>query len=495
MTKLNSLRSTLLSTSRVPDDVASILKSAGGKHAFSPKVPALAPFKVTEFREPFASSAACLFAMIRSDRCERAWLNDLDPDIYRFWTVMQKHHEGLMLELYALHDRFGLGSYEMFDLACQMVKSDNKIEAAAGFYVRNHLSRSGTNGKSGFNPSYPRDGRGIKRHLINYIPQFSAWLQRARITNLDYREVLDAPGENVFALLDPAYDVVGKTMYPFGDEDLAELAQRVRVSPHSCLVTVDDSPPNRVLFSDMSPIVRRYASSMGNHHSASELICANYTTPLYDIHARDIGVPPMPAHANDNPGLESDAPIEQVVAPKKRKSRVMFSSKTDQWFSPPALMEALYKAFDVEHFDLDPCSPPEGIATTKAARRFSLELGHDGLKLPWLGGLIYMNPPYGKQIPHWLKKAKAEVANGNARTIVGLLPVRTNTLWWHHHVANDARLQWMIRGRLRFGDAKWDAPFSSVLVCWGDIAPFERALDNGLEKSVPGYLIKTKENF
>lgn len=287
---------------RVPDHVASIQKSAGGKHEFSRKVPALAPLMVEEFRECFASSAASLFAMIRAGRCQKGWLNDLDPDVSGFWSVVQRHHEALMLELYRQHDRFGLGSQEMFDLACQMVDSDDQIEAAAGFYLRNHLSRSGTNGMSGFNPSYPRDGRGIKRLHINYIPQFSVWLQRVRITNLDYHEVLDAPGENVMCFLDPPYDAVGATMYPFGDADLVELAHCVRTSPHACMVTVDDSPPNRILFADMSPIVRSYASTMGNHHAASELICANYTTPLYAIHARDIGVmlrqPPVAANAN-----------------------------------------------------------------------------------------------------------------------------------------------------------------------------------------------------
>lgn len=327
MTNMNSIHSTLMSTTRVPDNVASIAKYPGGKHALSPKIRGLAPLVVKEFREVFAGSAASLFAMIRAGRCEKGWLNDLDPDVFRFWTTVQQHPDALIRELYALESRFGLGSEEMFDLACQMVGSDNDAEAAAGFYVRNHLSRSGTNGMSGYNPSYPRDGRGIKRVHINYIPQFSVWLQGVRITNLDYREVMDEPGENVFVMADPPYSDVGKTMYNFGAADLAELAQRVRISKHSCLVTVDDSPTNRILFADMSPIVRSYASTMGDHHAASELICANYTTPLYAIHARDIGVmlEPQPVAANSNEDDAVALAVEQE--PVRRPARQTTSRK------------------------------------------------------------------------------------------------------------------------------------------------------------------------
>jgi DNA adenine methylase len=286
--------------------------------------------------------------------------------------------------------------------------------------------------------------------------------------------------------LDPPYSEVGKTMYPFGEADLAELANRVRISPHSCLVTVDDSIQNRVLFWDMNPIVRRYASTMGKHHAASELVCANYTTPLYAIHARDIGEKladaPQISPANDNQRVQACA------SPKPRKAKVLFSSKTDQWFSPPDLMAALYQSLGIDQFDLDPCSPPEDRATTKAARRYSLELGQNGLQAPWNANIVYLNPPYGRQINRWLTKAKAEVANGNCKTVIGLIPVRTDTVWWQNHVANNAPLHWMVRGRLRFGEAQWAAPFASAIVCWGDTTPFKRALANGLSEAVPGYL-------
>lgn len=73
-----------------------------------------------------------------------------------------------------------------------------------------------------------------------------------------------------------------------------------------------------------------------------------------------------------------------------------------------------------------------------------------------------MNPPYGRQIGNWVKKAK-EAARQEKATVVCLLPARTDTAWWHDYAmkANEIRL---IRGRLRFGDGKGSAPFPSAVV-------------------------------
>lgn len=73
-----------------------------------------------------------------------------------------------------------------------------------------------------------------------------------------------------------------------------------------------------------------------------------------------------------------------------------------------------------------------------------------------------MNPPYGRRIGNWVKKAKETARQGKA-TVVCLLPARTDTAWWHDYVmkANEIRL---IRGRLKFGDGKGSAPFPSAIV-------------------------------
>ena len=54
--------------------------------------------------------------------------------------------------------------------------------------------------------------------------------------------------------------------------------------------------------------------------------------------------------------------------------------------------------------------------------------------------------------------------------MIGLIPARTDTRWWHDHVAGLAHA-WLLRGRLAFGDGTAPAPFPSAVVLWGgDVA-------------------------
>ena len=59
-----------------------------------------------------------------------------------------------------------------------------------------------------------------------------------------------------------------------------------------------------------------------------------------------------------------------------------------------------------------------------------------------------------------------EVHQGRAKSVVALIPSRTDTLWWHPHIARLAHVL-ILRGRLQFGDGGQSAPFPSALAVWG----------------------------
>ena len=103
----------------------------------------------------------------------------------------------------------------------------------------------------------------------------------------------------------------------------------------------------------------------------------------------------------------------------------------------------------------------------------------DGLSLPW-HGRVFVNPPYGRELSHWIAKAKAEVEQGRARCVVALVPSRTDTRWWHEHIAGRADV-YLLRGRLTFGEADQVAPFPSALVVWGADREIARALSMKLD--------------
>lgn len=76
------------------------------------------------------------------------------------------------------------------------------------------------------------------------------------------------------------------------------------------------------------------------------------------------------------------------------------------------------------------------------------------------GGAIWLNPPYGKTIKDWMRKADAESQKG--ATVVCLVPARTDTAWFHDYaIHHEVRF---IRGRLKFGNSTNSAPFPSALV-------------------------------
>lgn len=78
-------------------------------------------------------------------------------------------------------------------------------------------------------------------------------------------------------------------------------------------------------------------------------------------------------------------------------------------------------------------------------------------------GRVFCNPPYGKELPKWVKKSYEESQKGNL--IVMLLPARTDTRWFHDYIYHKAKIRF-IRGRLKFNDGKTPAPFPSMLVIY-----------------------------
>jgi hypothetical protein len=126
-------------------------------------------------------------------------------------------------------------------------------------------------------------------------------------------------------------------------------------------------------------------------------------------------------------------------------------------------METLYSVFGT--FDLDPCSPTKDRRKAPVKARVRYTVDDDGLSLPWMGR-VFVNPPYGRNVQFWVAKARSEVESGNAKSVVAVVPARTDTAWWHDHIASSAHV-FFLRGRLRFGDGQQSAPFPSVVAVWG----------------------------
>jgi len=116
----------------------------------------------------------------------------------------------------------------------------------------------------------------------------------------------------------------------------------------------------------------------------------------------------------------------------------------------------LFAELDAEFgFTLDPCCSHE---TALCEKHFTPE--EDGLAQDWSGDVVFMNPPYGREIGKWVRKAWEDSQRG--ATVVCLIPARTDTSYWHDYVMRgEIRF---LRGRLRFGGHTNSAPFPSAVV-------------------------------
>jgi phage N-6-adenine-methyltransferase len=154
---------------------------------------------------------------------------------------------------------------------------------------------------------------------------------------------------------------------------------------------------------------------------------------------------------------------QAVVPGMKTRNNGRYNGNGRNWETPPEVFKPLDQEF---HFTLDPCAT----AATAKCRRFFTE-DQDGLRRSWGRARVFMNPPYGREVYAWTRKAREAAARG--ALVVGLLPASTDLAWWHDDVvpllADGRASVRYIRGRVRFltgGPYRASGFFASVVVVW-----------------------------
>lgn len=136
--------------------------------------------------------------------------------------------------------------------------------------------------------------------------------------------------------------------------------------------------------------------------------------------------------------------------------KAMFGSDRDDWETPRDFYDRLNKEFG---FTLDPAATEENHKCEKYFTR-----AEDGLTKSWRGETVFCNPPYGRRMARWVEKGYQE-SRDKETTVVMLLPARTDTRWFHDWIYGKAEIRF-IKGRLKFGGSKHNAPFPSMVVIY-----------------------------
>lgn len=134
------------------------------------------------------------------------------------------------------------------------------------------------------------------------------------------------------------------------------------------------------------------------------------------------------------------------------------ASGSAEWATPPAIYAALDQEFG---FTLDAAA---SAINAKHVRYVAKDT--DALAISWRGERVFCNPPYGRVLGSWIRKALHAVDEDGAELVVLLLPARTDVAWFHELVLPRCEIRF-IRGRLNYtrgGGGRCNAPFASMVV-------------------------------
>ncbi|MEO0924090.1 MAG: phage N-6-adenine-methyltransferase, partial [Pseudomonadota bacterium] len=156
----------------------------------------------------------------------------------------------------------------------------------------------------------------------------------------------------------------------------------------------------------------------------------------------------------------------QCVRPSyngRMNNKAIFSSASDLWGTPPELFRLLNESYD---FKLDAAASDHNAL---CENYFTVD--DDSLKQDWQPyRRIWLNPPYGRMIGDFMRKAYEESQRGCV--VVCLVPARVDTRWWHDWVQNKGVAEF-IKGRLYYVDHRHGpskktgtSPFPSALVTY-----------------------------
>lgn len=251
-----------------------------------------------EYREPFLGGGSVLLhALSRDSFFDAYWANDASPDVANFWQVVKSSQLGdlvrLVSELWEPYD--GLDrkcpEWDEFKTRYRAMLDrlpDSSLHRAAKFFILNRSTASGLTNSGGMTAAAYK-GR-FTKSAISRLSSLRNELAWATITQGDYAPLLTEPARNpegrVFIFLDPPYFSAEKSgLYGRGGDlhkgfDHQRLADTLRDCQHQWLMTIDNCPEIRALYSwaEQKPWGKNYsmANVDGKSKKGAELLIANF---------------------------------------------------------------------------------------------------------------------------------------------------------------------------------------------------------------------------
>ena len=256
------------------------------------------PENIKEYREGFLGGGSCALTFSVMYPGVPVWVNDLYYNLFAFWTQLQKNPDALINRLLELKDEAcraeGVEELEKkhralyADMRGLIDTSDDDFDLATAFYVLNRSSFGGfteQNKNAFIRDSYKNTI--FSQSKIKKLANISEIIQPWRITNQDYRDLMEAPGEDVFVFLDPPYLIkdmlYGKNKEMHTGFSHEGFVKACKDTPHNWMITYNEHPWLREQFDEfhMETFEFRYslAHRKENKNKKEELLVMNYVLP------------------------------------------------------------------------------------------------------------------------------------------------------------------------------------------------------------------------
>ncbi len=267
--------------------IKSPLRYPGGKSRAVDLISTLLP-DFEEFREPFIGGGSIFINTKQRFPEKKYWINDLYVPLYTLWKVCKTDVFVVIDQVKKWKKEFEIGK-ELYQYLLQNLDSFDDIKRAAAFFVFNRITFSGTSDSGGYSEQ-SFTGR-FTESSIERLENLKEILPNTTVTNLDYQEVVEAPGKNVFIFLDPPYHsatksaLYGKNGNLHKGFDHVRFAEVMKNCKHKWLITYDDSEYIRELFSFAKIINWDLKYGMRNitpnsNQLGKELFISNYLDEL-----------------------------------------------------------------------------------------------------------------------------------------------------------------------------------------------------------------------
>jgi DNA adenine methylase len=277
----------------------SILRYPGGKSRKSVQdiILSYKPSVVKEYREPFVGGGGIFFAI---DPSIKTWINDINPGLISLYGALKERPENFIencrkiipmqegeesVSTKGTGKKYNKRLGEVFD----SLKYNEEADQALRYFF---INRTVWAGRVNYDPAfksrmYYSNPQGWNIVKTDKLEKASKHISNTKITNTDYVNLLEEPGEDVWIYLDPPYVVdtkfkKGSKLYEFGFsmEDHIRFVDNVKKCKHKVCISYDNKTDVKEWFKNDFYIYEHDWTYSGSTQKVKtigkELIITNY---------------------------------------------------------------------------------------------------------------------------------------------------------------------------------------------------------------------------